>query len=146
MKKHLLLILTFITVSGAAMAQSSEIFAPGGKAIHGYDVVSFHTEGRAVPGKTEWSMKWKEADWLFSNQANLDSFKLSPEKYAPQYGGYCAFGMARGYKAPTAIDTWTIVDSKLYFNFNLQVKNKWSEDKPGMIAKADKNWQNVKSK
>jgi hypothetical protein len=74
----------------------------------------------------------------------LDSFKNSPEKFSPQYGGYCAYGMAEGHKAPTEADTWTLVDGKLYFNYNQQVKESWSKDIPTYIVQANQNWEQIK--
>ena len=124
--------------------QHSEIFAPGGKAIKGYDAVAFFVQGRPVPGTNSFSYSWKGAEWLFSSKDNLDSFSNDPEKYAPQYGGYCAYGTANGHKAPTETDTWTIVDNKLYFNYSSKVKEMWMKNQKALIEKADKNWPSVK--
>jgi YHS domain-containing protein len=136
-------IVTLLTIF-SAQAQKSEIFAPGGKAIKGYDAVSFFKESKAIKGADSLSYKWKEADWLFSSKENLERFKASPEKFAPQYGGYCAYGAAEGHKAPTQTDTWTVINDKLYFNYNSKVKGMWSKDQTPLIEKADKNWQNLK--
>jgi YHS domain-containing protein len=99
-----------------------------------------------VKGFATFSTTWKDATWHFSSPANLNAFIKDPERYAPQYGGYCAYGMAGGYKAPTEIDTWTIVNGKLYFNYNQKVKDTWSRDIPSYIQKADANWPTVKTK
>ncbi len=115
-------------------------------AIKGYDVVAFHTEAKATKGLENFTYRWKDANWLFANQANLDMFKEDPEKYVPQYGGYCAFGTADGHKAPTETDTWTIRDKKLYFNYNKKVQEIWNKDQAGYIEKADKNWVEIKVK
>ena len=77
---------------------------------------------------------------------NLNSFSKNPDKYVPQYGGYCAYGMSEGHKAPTDPDAWTIVDGKLYLNYNKDVRTKWREDEKGRIDKADKNWPELKDK
>ena len=124
--------------------QHSEIFAPGGKAIKGYDAVAFFVQGRPVAGTNSFSYSWKGAEWLFSSKDNLDSFSNDPEKYAPQYGGYCAYGTANGHKAPTETDTWTIVDNKLYFNYSSKVKEMWMKNQKALIEKADKNWPSVR--
>jgi YHS domain-containing protein len=124
--------------------QHSEIFAPGGQAIKGYDAVAFFTERKPVVGNNGLSYSWKGAEWLFSSKENLESFSSDPEKYAPQYGGYCAYGTANGHKAPTETDTWTIVDDKLYFNYSSKVKEMWLKDQKALIEKADKNWPSVK--
>jgi YHS domain-containing protein len=125
--------------------QNHEVFQPNGKAIKGYDPVAFHTDKKPVIGNEAYSYKWNDAQWLFASQAHLDSFKLAPEKYAPQYGGYCAFGTAEGHKAPTETDTWTIVNDKLYFNYNKDVKEAWNKDTKGYIEKAEKNWPKIKN-
>jgi hypothetical protein len=146
MKKHLT-ILSMVLLSGLyAVAQKSEIFAPEGMAIKGYDVVAFHLEQKALAGSPSNSFVWKDATWLFATKANLDSFKANPERFAPQYGGYCAYGISDGHKAPTEADTWTILDNKLYFNYSQKVKSFWNKDREGHIKKADVNWQNLKNK
>jgi YHS domain-containing protein len=127
-------------------AQKSEVFAPAGKAIKGYDPVAFFKAAKPVMGADSLSYSWKGADWNFSSQQNLDSFKTNPEKYAPQYGGYCAYGTSAGHKAPTQTDTWTIVDGKLYFNYNGKVKEMWMKNQPALIEKANENWPAIKDK
>ena len=89
---------------------------------------------------------WNEANWYFSSQKNLDQFKANPEKYAPQYGGYCAFGLSNGYKAPTDEDAWTIENDKLYLNYSLQVRQEWNKDRQQRIKQADQNWPSVRDK
>ncbi len=126
-------------------AQKASVFQTNGVALNGYDPVAFFITGTPVRGTRDHLFNWHEADWLFSSQDHLDSFKLSPEKYAPQYGGYCAYGTAEGHKAPTEISTWTIVDGKLYFNYNPKVKEMWSKKRAEQIIKADKNWELIKN-
>lgn len=118
-------------------AQKPEIFQKDGAAIQGYDPVAFFLEQKPVKGSPAYTTQWKGATWYFITKENLDAFAQSPETYSPQYGGYCAYGTAGGYKAPTEIDTWTIIDKKLYFNYNKKVKGDWSKDTPGYIKKAD---------
>ncbi|SEW36115.1 hypothetical protein SAMN05428988_4446 [Chitinophaga sp. YR573] len=129
-----------------ANAQKSEVYTTAGKAINGYDPVAFFTASRPMKGADSLSYQWKGATWLFSNKDNMNAFKSSPEKYAPQYGGYCAYGTADGHKAPTQIDTWTIADDKLYFNYNSKVKEMWTKDQKNLIMKADANWPALKNK
>ena len=133
-------------VSLTASAQKSEIFIKDGYAIRGYDAVTYFTDGKAAKGSEQYSLSWNGATWLFANDKNKESFKLNPEKYAPQYGGYCAFGLSRGYKAPTEAEAFTIVDGKLYLNYNLAVRSEWNKDQKGHIEKADKNWPELKRK
>ena len=147
MKLPLFLLLAFSVFSCAAQEKKgAEIFQKNGLAINGYDPVTFFTMQEPVKGSAEFTTTWKEAVWQFSSRENLDSFQTNPEKYAPQYGGYCAYGTAdgEGHKAPTQPDTWTIIDGKLYFNYNQKVKKLWEKDRPGMIEKANKNWENIR--
>lgn len=125
---------------------AQEIFATEGKAIRGYDPVAFFTKAAPVKGADSLALDWKGVSWLFSSKENLEAFKTAPEKYAPQYGGYCAYGTAGGHKSPTQTDTWTILNDKLYFNYNLKVKELWSKDRENLILKADKNWPELKDK
>jgi hypothetical protein len=135
----------FIVAAIVSFAQKPEIYSPSGIAINGYDVVAFYKEAKAVKGSDAFSYQWKNADWLFSTQQNLDSFKLSPEKYEPAYGGYCAYGTSRGYKAPTIADTWTIINQKLYFNYNMKVKELWDKDRNMYIDSANIKWATIKN-
>jgi hypothetical protein len=142
-----LLALVLLTLGfDRAHAQASEIYAPGGKAIDGYDPVAYFTLSRPVKGVDSLSYQWKGAVWLFSNRQDLKAFMASPEKYAPQYGGYCAYGTAQGHKASTEADEWTIVNNRLYLNYNGKVKATWIKDEQGYIQKADKEWPAIKDK
>lgn len=143
--KHFLIIaaLAFITAI-QAYAQQSEIFSPGGKAIKGYDPVAFFKESKPVKGSDKFQYKWKDATWFFSTSENLEAFKADPEKYAPQYGGYCAYGTSQGHKSPTQTDTWTVANDKLYFNYNDKVKELWTKDQANLIKVADEKWPEVK--
>ena len=123
----------------------SEIFQTDGQAIRGFDAVAFHTDGKPVKGNEAYTYRWKDATWLFSSQSHLDRFKAKPERYAPQYGGYCAYGTAEGHKASTETDTWTLKDGKLYFNYNKEVQQLWKKDQNGYIEKADKHWPQIKN-
>ncbi|QNK64763.1 YHS domain protein [Pedobacter sp. PAMC26386] len=145
--KKLLVVTTFLLFAiFSARAQKSEIFVTGNKAIRGYDPIAFFKESKPVKGDEKLSYNWKDATWLFSTQQNLDDFKTSPEKYAPQYGCYCAYGTADGHKAPTQTETWTIVGDKLYFNYNNKVKQLWDKNQKALIEKADQQWIDIKEK
>jgi len=131
-------------VCAAPLFAQHEIFIKSNEAIQGYDPVAYFKESKPVQGKKEFSFQWKDATWLFSNAQNLATFKTDPEKYAPQFGGYCAYGMSEGHKAPTDPEAWTIVDGKLYLNYNKDVREMWKKDQPARIAKAKENWPTVK--
>lgn len=139
--------LIFILLTGwAASAQSVEIFAPSGKAIKGYDAVAFFKVQRPVMGADSLAYTYRQAQWLFFSRENLEAFKANPEKYIPQYGGYCAYGTAQGHKSPTEAGTWTIVNDRLYFNYSEKVKSIWMKDQQALIEKADKQWGEIKDK
>jgi YHS domain-containing protein len=121
-----------------------EVYVANGKAINGYDAVAFFTEQKPTTGNEAFSYKWNGATWIFASQQNLEAFAKNPAKYAPQYGGYRAFGTADGHKAPTQADTWTVQDDKLYFNYNSAVKKQWDKDRMALIKKADTNWPTIK--
>lgn len=116
------------------------------KAIKGYDTVAYFTESKPVEGKSEFSTEYNEATWLFSSQENLDLFKANPEKYAPQYGGYCAYAVSKGSTASIRPELFTIHEGKLYLNYNESINDKWSENKQAFISEADKNWPELISK
>jgi YHS domain-containing protein len=146
MKKILVSIGVSLSTFGTLSAQQNEIFVKDNAAISGYDAIGYFKENRPVKGTSEFSVQYKGATWLFVSKANADLFKATPEKYEPQYGGYCAFGCSRGYKAKTSPDAWTIVDGKLYLNYNTDVRDEWNKDRQGYIKKADANWVEVKNK
>jgi len=146
MKKSILMFSILVIASLSLFSQKSETFVQSGKAIRGYDPVAYFSEGKPVKGDEKLVYNWNNANWYFSSQQNLDLFKANPEKYAPQYGGYCAYGLAEGHKAPTDADAWTIEDGKLYLNYNTDVRKMWSKEKKERIEKADKNWPTVKDK
>lgn len=137
------LLLVILSLGMVVQAQQPEVFSKNNLAINGYDPVAYFTEGKAIKGNDSLSMEWKHTNWVFSSSANLDSFKVNPEKYAPQFGGYCAYGMSRGYKAPTQGDAWSIVDGKLYLNYNLDVRTIWNKDQTQFIEKATANWKGI---
>ncbi|MCY4394759.1 MAG: YHS domain-containing protein [Rhodospirillaceae bacterium] len=129
--------------AGPATAAKPEIFAPGGKAIRGYDPVAYFTQGKPVEGKPDFTHEWKGATWYFASAANRDRFRQNPERWAPQYGGYCAYGVAQGYAVKIEVDQWSVVGGKLYLNYNRSVQRTWKQDIPGYIRTADKNWPGV---
>lgn len=145
-RKGLLLGLVSFFSTFFAFGQKPEVFSTKEGAIRGFDPVAFFTESKPIVGKNEFTYRWKEADWHFVNKENLEAFQKDPEKYAPQYGGYCAYGVAKDHKSPTLTETWTVVDGKLYFNYNLDVKKLWMADQPGMIEQANKNWVELRKK
>jgi YHS domain-containing protein len=111
-----------------------------GVAIKGYDPVAYFVEGKPVAGKAELRHVHRGSTFVFASAANRDAFAADPERYAPQYGGYCAFGASRGYKADVQPEAFTVVDGKLYLNHSAPVQQTWLKDTPGYIRKADGLW------
>lgn len=118
----------------------------GEVAILGYDPVAYFTDGAATQGKADFELRWNGAVWRFANAANRDAFAADPERYAPRYGGYCAYGVARGYAVKIDPEAWTIVDDRLYLNYSKGVQATWTKDIPGYIAEADANWPKIAGK
>lgn len=117
-----------------------------GYVIRGYDPVAYFSEKKPVPGKEEFSAEYLGGKYLFANAANRDRFKKNPEKYAPQYGGYCAYGVAVRKKFDIDPSSWCIIDDKLYFNLNPSILEKWRADAKGYIGKSEKNWPEIRKK
>ena len=143
--KQLIIIVFFLFTCVLSHGQKAEIYSPGGVAIKGYDPVAFFSQAKPVMGTKVFSYRWKDATWLFSSEENRAAFEATPEKFAPQYGGYCAYGTAEGHKAPTEANTWTIVNDRLYFNYNTNVKKMWMKNQVNFINKADMNWPKIKN-
>ncbi len=106
-------------------------------AINGYDTVAYFTVGKPVKGQDALVTEWMGAKWKFSTQAHLDLFKASPEKYAPQYGGYCAYGVVQDNLVKVEPDQFTVRDGKLYLNYDADIQAKWLKDPAGYIKSAD---------
>ena len=130
----------------AASAAEPPVFATGEGAIRGYDPVAYFTEGKPVRGSKTFQSQWSGATFSFASADNQALFEADPEKYAPQYGGYCAYAVSEGYTAKTDPESWSIVDGKLYLNYSPGVRDLWSQDIPGRTAAADRNWPSVLDK
>jgi len=144
--KRILFILFVCTLTAQAWAQKSPVFITNEGAINGYDPVAYFTDNKPVKGNDQFTYTWNGATWHFATAQNRDTFKASPEKYAPQYGGYCAYGTADGHKATTQPDAWTISNGKLYLNHSQSVLTHWRSNQQQYIQKADTNWPAIKDK
>ncbi|HSK12789.1 MAG TPA: YHS domain-containing (seleno)protein [Phnomibacter sp.] len=136
-----LLMLTACT--GQSTRPLPKLNVKDGLAIKGYDVVAYFTEGRPVKGLPSFSHTWEGATWYFSGADNLEAFKAGPYRYAPQYGGFCAYGASKGYLADTDPNAWTIIGEKLYLNYSMKVRTEWLKDTSDRIAAADKYWNTI---
>lgn len=135
--RYIFLLFCFLATNALA---ADKIFQQDGSAIRGYDAVSYHTLKQPVKGDTQFAFEWKGVNWLFSSQQNRDLFSNNPDKYAPKYGGHCAYAASKGYIAPIDPQAWTVVDDQLYLNYSISVRSLWQKDIPGNIKKADANW------
>ena len=146
------LVLTF--GAAALLASTAALAAPpantikpgffGGRsdtAIQGYDPVAYFTEGKPVKGRDDLAFTYLGAKWKFASQAHLDIFKAEPEKYAPQYGGYCAYGVAQDGLVSIEPDKFRIIGGKLYLNYDADVQAKWLKDPAGYIKQADAKFE-----
>ena len=134
--------LALLVMTGSALAVDP-VFKSGAHAIRGFDPVAYFTDGKPLRGKTEFTHEWNGATWSFSSAENLMAFKEDPEKFAPQYGGYCAWAVSQGYTASIDPQVWAIVDDKLYLNYSKGVQKRWEGDIPGHIAEANTNWPKI---
>ncbi len=137
-----LFVATALALSASAQSQTYQMWNTGADkvAISGYDTVAYFTESRAVKGRSEFEFVWKDARWHFSSPANRDLFAADPDRYAPQYGGFCSLGLAKGKTLAADPEAWTIVDGKLYFKFNIQARDKWRKNFAENLSKAEENW------
>ena len=114
-------------------------------AIDGYDTVSYFTDGRAERGKAEITAQWNGAEWRFVSQEHRDIFIADPNKYTPEYGGFCALGMAHGGDVPTNPEAWSIWNGKLYLNMIKDVRTTWLYNPEKLTARADQKWRVMNS-
>jgi YHS domain-containing protein len=143
MLKKLMVLIAAVFFAQAALAEKPAVFADREGAIRGYDPVAYFDKKGPVKGSKQFSHQWNGATWHFTSAENRDKFAAAPEKYAPQYGGYCAYGVAQGYAPEIDPAAWSVVDGKLFLNLSLGVRERWNKDIPGYIKKADANWPAV---
>lgn len=135
---------SLLLVVVAASAFAGGYFEKDGVAISGYDPIAYFAEMKPVKGSPEFHAEYQGSTFYFSTAANRGTFVANPDRFAPQYGGYCAFGMAKGYKATIDPDAFTVVGERLYLNYSETVRSRWLSDIPGYIRQADANWPDVK--
>ena len=132
-------------ISAPAHAAEPPVYALNGIAINGYDPVAYFTESKPVEGSGDFTSEWDGAIIQFASAENKALFDGDPEKYAPKYGGYCAYAVSKGYTASTDPDAWSIYNARLYLNDSKSVRALWSLNKSGHVASADANWPSVLS-
>ena len=116
-------------------------------AIQGYDPVAYFTDHSASEGKKEFSYSVDGVTYRFTSQQHLLAFKAEPDKYKPQYGGWCAYAMgATGEKVDVDPETFKLINGKLYLFYNRffnNTKKAWDKDEANLKQKADANWQKI---
>lgn len=117
-----------------------------GLAIDGYDPVAYFVEAAAVPGRPDLTVVLDGTVYRFANSANRARFEEDPSHFLPQYGGFCAYAVSRGYTADIDPQSWKIVDGKLYLNYSKRAQRLWEEDVPGNIRKGNANWPGLRDK
>src|SRR5208282_1450502 len=129
-------------VVGAALADSpiAAVNTEHGLAIKGYHPVAYFTTGKPTPGLAQFSTTYKGATYRFTSAENRDRFIATPEKFAPQYGGYCAYAISLNKIADIDPEEWAIIKDKLYLNNGFLAQTLWSLDKSGNIGRGDQNW------
>ena len=139
---------TVLSALGACLlamgvAQAGTVNEDHGVAIKGYDPVAYFTDNKPVKGTAAHKFAYEGVTYEFASEAHRKAFAATPEKYAPQFGGFCAYGTAAGHKAAIDPAAFSIVDGKLYLNYNSKVRDKWQQDEPGYIQKAQEAWPTV---
>ena len=150
--RRALLLLSAVTLLGSTAAlaappvnnlKGSVLGGRGDTAILGYDTVAYFTEGMPIKGQDAFVADYMGAKWKFASQAHLNLFKASPERYAPQYGGYCAYGVAQDNLVKIEPDKFKVIDGKLYLNYDAGVQRLWLKDPAGFIKQADGKFQTL---
>ena len=147
MKTLIKSIAALVLLSAAALAGDLVNVSGASKAaLSGFDPVAFFTDSKPVNGSPFIAAEHQGATYFFVSEEHKKLFTNNPDKYAPQFGGFCAFGVALDKLFPVDISTWQIRDGKLYLNLNADILKKFNENFNGNIAKADKNWPGLVSK
>jgi YHS domain-containing protein len=123
-----------------AMAFPRRVNHAAGVALRGYDMVAWHLDGRPRRGSAAQRVVWEGVAWHFASAAHRERFAANPEAFAPRYGGFCAFGVARGYKVDIDPEAWHIQAGVLFLNYDRGVQREWRRDIPGYVARAEANW------
>ena len=130
-----------LALLGTASQAGSIVYgASKGPAIGGYDAVGYFSDGAPKVGDARYTHGWNGATWRFTSEQHRDLFKADPERYAPQYGGYCAYAMANDGLSPGDATRWRIVEGKLYLNANAFAQTLWETNVPRRVLDANGHW------
>lgn len=126
---------------GVALADNPAMVVDDqGRAVEGYDTVAYFTEGKAMQGDPAFTHEWQGATWLFVSAEHRDMFAADPERYAPQFGGYCAYAISTNHAIKGRADIWSIHEGKLYLNLGPGAQKKWENGLSNNVARAVNNW------
>ena len=145
----ILLLVLFACLSASAQKAGGKYFNnvdANGIILDGYDAVAFFTDNKPVKGDAAFGFTYEGATYLFASQQHLDLFKTNPEKYKPQFGGWCAYAVSLGRVAPIDVNTFSIVNGRLVIQHNQRAVNGWNKDVQGNLVLADKYWPQVSEK
>jgi len=144
-RRVILLLGALFVFAATPVLADKTTYQSGGVAINGYDPVAYFVDNAPIKGDTALGYTWNGTKWQFANQKNLAAFKENPEKFAPKFGGYCAYAVSQGYTALTDPNAWSIVDGSLYLNYSKSVRSRWQQDTSGNIVKGDANWPGLRA-
>jgi hypothetical protein len=143
-RRHLLISLAVVPLTmaqtGRAIAAEPRVFQSRAGTINGIDPVAYFEGNGPVAGSQDITFDWDGATWLFSSSANRDAFAAEPDRFAPAFGGYCAYAASRGYLAPTIPEAWSIHEGRLFLNASLRARELWMAELPGVITLGEVNW------
>lgn len=144
MKLYTFLLTLLFLASISSSTFAANIHTNSTTGVQGYDLVSYHSESGPVRGNGHYVSEHNGVTYLFSSKKNKQAFDKNPQKYLPEYGGYCAYGVSVGKKFVGDPQVWKLVDGKLYLNLDENIQKEWEKDIPGRIAMADKEWPKIK--
>ena len=145
------ILLTVVALVPAAVAvaggsHEGAVNTTDGVAIRGYDTVAYFTTGEPARGSEAYVVEWDGAEWRFASAEHRDLFSADPERYAPRYGGHCAYAAARNQIADGDPLLWTIHDGRLYLNLNSSVERRFRESIESEVAAAEANWPALRAR
>lgn len=146
MKSFTLGLIACVVLAASAHAKDLLNLDRKGIAIQGYDPVAFFTDGRPVKGDPQFQSDYRGARYYFASSEHKAMFEKDPARYEPQFGGYCAYGVSHGARAPVKIEAWQIVNGRLLMQYDLSVKDEFNKDQQGTLKKADQNWPGLVEK
>lgn len=148
-RRGLLALVAILALPGVAAAPAmadkpvNTLGSADGVAIRGYDPVAYFRQGGPRQGLPEHAARHDGATWYFASAANRALFLADPERYKPAYGGFCAYGTSRGYLVKIEPEAWSIVEGRLYLNYDLDVRATWSKDTKTYLARSERNWKHL---